>query len=144
MRAFFLLFVCFLVLPPQSHADTYSAEPDEELAKVRFIISQQIAAFQNEDGELAFSFASPMIRSQFGSPQNFMMTVKNHYGSIYATQSFKFGKHVAFDGHMMQEVEFVGADDGGVDVAIYRLIKFKKLGWRITGVELIKKPESEI
>jgi hypothetical protein len=117
---------------------------ENDLGDVRHVVSQQIAAFQNEDSELAFSFASPVIRTQFGSPQNFMRTVKTHYSSIYSTRSFTFGRHVAQDGHVMQEIEFVSAADNSIHLAVYKLIKFKKYGWRITGVELVPKPEKNI
>ena len=143
MRMFLGIVLGFLCFDLNAQ-EAENAVVDNDLGNVRYVINQQITAFQNEDSELAFSFASPMIRAQFGSPQNFMRTVKQHYNSIYSTKSFIFGGYVAQDGHVMQEIEFISATDNSIHLAVYKLIKFKKYGWRITGVELVAKPEKAI
>ena len=136
------LLFCLVGLTTASAAKAENS--DEALATIRDLISQQVAAFQNRDAEAAFALASPMVRSKFGSPQNFMMTVKTHFDYLYSTKSFSFGKHVEDDGFAFQEVEFVSAGDGSIHMILFKLIRFKDLGWRITAIQPVPIPDSKI
>ncbi len=141
-----LLVTLSLFLAVASHTATAAEENslNQDLSEVQNIISQQVLAFQAENGEMAFSFAAPMIRSQLGSPQNFMMMVKHHYNPIYSARSFSFQKRMEKDRSIFQEVEFVSDLDGGINTAIYKVTKLNKLGWRISGVQLVPNAASEI
>jgi hypothetical protein len=58
-------------------------------AAIRQVIQNQIAAFRRDDGAAAFSYASPSIRAQFGSPENFMHIVRNAYQPVYRPSSVR-------------------------------------------------------
>ena len=46
---------------------------------IRSVIEAQLAAFQADDGETAFGFASPTIQEMFGNPANFLAMVRTGY-----------------------------------------------------------------
>ncbi|WP_366657213.1 DUF4864 domain-containing protein [Fodinicurvata sp. EGI_FJ10296] len=69
-----LVLVCGLSLPAYAHAD--------EVA-IASVITGQIAAFQADDFDAAFEFASPMIKRQFGTPQRFGRMVQSGYPMVY-------------------------------------------------------------
>ena len=51
---------------------------------IRKVISQQLAALRAEDGDRAFSYASPGIQTQFGDAQTFMAMVRGAYSPLLA------------------------------------------------------------
>ena len=66
------------------------SQPDDRAA-IRNIIQQQIEAFQNNDVETAFSFASPNLQRGFGSAQNFGLMVQRGYPMVWRPRDFAFG-----------------------------------------------------
>ena len=48
----------------------------------RQVISDQIAAFQQDDFETAFTYASPMIKGIFGTPERFGQMVREGYPMV--------------------------------------------------------------
>ena len=48
-------------------------------ASIRSVIEQQLSAFQSDDGNRAFGFASPDIHRMFQTPDRFMDMVRTGY-----------------------------------------------------------------
>jgi hypothetical protein len=104
------------------------------------IISEQISAFNADDGARAFSYASPTLQRLFVSPDNFMDMVKRGYRPVYRQQSYRFAG-VMNDpaGRPAQRVIFVDPS-GRVWTAIYTFEQQPDGSWRISSCVLVEAP----
>ena len=115
----------------------------DDSTDIQKVISDQIAAFQRDDGAEAFSYASPGIRRMFGNADNFMRMVKQGYPSVYRPQSFEFQEVVEIEGRFVQDVLFVGPS-GEVEIGSYLMERQPDGTWRINGVVMRKAPDAVI
>jgi hypothetical protein len=58
--------------------------------EIRGVISDQITAFQANDFETAFGFASATIKRLFGTPENFGRMVREGYPMVYRPADVRF------------------------------------------------------
>ena len=98
------------------------------------VITSQIEAFQQNDLERAFSFASPNIKGMFGSPERFGVMVEQGYPMVWRPSDVQFGPLRSFDGRNVQIVFFTD-QLGKVFEASYEMIETDQ-GWQINGVTL--------
>jgi Domain of unknown function (DUF4864) len=129
----FLAFPMLLLLAlgaPARAADEALSEVDRQA--IRRVIEAQIAAFQADDGETAFGFASPSIQEMFGSPANFLAMVKDGYMPVYRPREMRFERLVTYQGAPVQPVLLVGPDLEVV-TAYYAMQKQTDGSWRING-----------
>jgi hypothetical protein len=125
-----------LVLAPLSAP---AQAPDE--AAIRGTIQGQLDAFKSDDFGTAFGFASPMIRSMFGTADRFGMMVRQGYPMVWRPA----------------EVEFLGLRDRGGQVwqmvlirdgnDVYHTLGYQMVpdgagGWRINGVQILREGEA--
>ena len=138
-RPLFLALAALVLLwgLPQQQA---AADDSTDIQKV---ISDQIAAFQRDDGAEAFSYASPNIRRMFGNADTFMRMVRQGYPSVYRPQSFEFQEVVEIEGRLVQDVLFVGPS-GEVEIGSYLMERQPDGTWRINGVVMRKAPDAVI
>ena len=68
----------------------------DDTHSMQAIILAQMEAFKRDDGAAAFAFASPGIRSMFGSAERFMHMVRSGYPQVYRPQSIEFRDVVEF------------------------------------------------
>lgn len=106
---------------------------------IRHVITQQLEAFQRDDGVEAFSYASPAIQAQFETPAAFMSMVRNAYEAVYRPRSTHFLDALVVDGRVAQPVRVVGPD-GDALVAHYLMERQPDGTWRISGCVLGKPP----
>ena len=66
------------------------AMPARANEAVRQVISNQIAAFKQDDFETAFSYASPTIRGIFGTSDNFGQMVRQGYPMVWRPAQVEF------------------------------------------------------
>ena len=102
---------------------------------IRGVIEGQVEAFRRDDGEAAFGFASPNIRSLFGTPETFMDVVRQGYRPVYRPQVFEFREIVTLHGMPTQKVHVVGPDGRPV-TAFYPMTQQPDGSWRIEGCYL--------
>lgn len=102
---------------------------------IRFVIEQQLKAFQQDDADKAFSFASPGIQAQFGSPQNFMAMVQSAYRAVYRPRSVMFAEIEAIENSPAQKVMLMDSD-GELYTAVYVMEQVDRQ-WRIQGCFLV-------
>ena len=114
-----------------------------EQTAIRGVIEAQLEAFQRDDGQTAFSFASPTIKQIFGTPERFMSMVKSGYPAVYRPQATQFRKAYREGSTLVQEIRFVGPDGQPV-IALYSLIKAPEGQWLINGVVLLPSPEQAV
>ena len=88
-----------------------------------------------DDAEAAFGFASPGIRSLFGTSGTFMDMVRQGYRPVYRPQVFEFREIVTLHGTVTQKVHVVGPDGRPV-TAYYPMSRLPDGSWRIEGCYL--------
>jgi hypothetical protein len=117
------------MLGPHAHGSSSCSET--------LSIESQLLAFQRDDGERAFSFASPGIRRKFANTGIFMAMVRNGYPAVYRPREVEFRDLRAEAGRLLQEVLFVGPDGRPV-LAVYEMQQQPDGSWRIDGVTLAR------
>jgi hypothetical protein len=106
-----------------------------EKEDVRAAINGQFQAFLAEDVPRAFTYASPLIRSMFGSPQKFGEMVQRGYPMVWRPSVIKFlEQKETFQGRT-QDVQIYDAS-GGIHYLRYFLAQTSN-GWKISGVQLM-------
>jgi ketosteroid isomerase-like protein len=128
--SFALLLLTFSVKAQQMTAN--NADRDA----IRAVIQQQLQAFQKDDAEEAFTFASPEIRTKFGTAKNFFQAVKTSYAAVYRPRSVMFEKLVTVQGIPTQEVVLL-APNGDLVKALYLMEKQPDNTWKISGCFIV-------
>ncbi len=121
------------------------AQAEDNSKIVQGIIKQQIDAFRSDDGETAYSFAAPGIKSAFPDTQRFMEMVKNSYGPIYRPGNLTFGRNASEDdGRLMMQELLITDRKGDSWQTVYILARQDDGSYRITGVRLAPIQDSAI
>ncbi|MFO0994884.1 MAG: DUF4864 domain-containing protein [Hyphomicrobiales bacterium] len=107
------------------------------------IITDQIAAFNADDGLRAYSHAAPVIKQLFPSPDMFMSMVKQGYQPVYRQKSFNFGAVIDDLGRPAQEVTIVDVN-GQTWTAIYSFERQANGNWKISGCRLVRLPGADV
>jgi hypothetical protein len=141
-RLMIALFASILIgLPNLSRAQDVSAADKSEF---QHIISEQIAAFNADDGPRAYAQAAPMIKRLFPTPDVFMNMVRNGYAPVYRQKSFKFGEVTTeFHGQPTQRVTIVDVN-GKLWTALYSFEKQPDGSWKINGCTLVETPGADV
>ena len=129
-----LSFVIFILFSTPIYAG-----PKED---VQATISLQLEAFLKDDFDTAFTFASPSIRSRFGTPQNFGQMVQRGYPMVWRPQKFNFLEHRKDPAGRAQDIQIID-QSGNVHYLRYFLIDTKK-GWKISGVQFLDPSEYSV
>ncbi|EWY36476.1 hypothetical protein N825_26535 [Skermanella stibiiresistens SB22] len=103
------------------------------------VIQGQLDAFQRDDADAAFGYASPMIQGMFGSPATFIGMVRQGYPPVYRPRGVDFLDLAVVDGRLTQRVLLVGPDGAAV-VALYFMERQPDGAWRIDGCVLLEAP----
>lgn len=127
LRAAVLL--ALLAVPALVRADD-AAVSAADGAAIRQVIESQMSAFRKDDGEAAFAFATPELRAQFGTADNFMTMVRSGYAPVYRPREVEFGKIEIMNGSPVQHVLLVGPD-GKLAEALYVMQRQPDGTWRI-------------
>ena len=128
-----LLAVALLAAAGATATRAEIAEADRQV--FREIISNQIAAFQRDDGDTAYGLASPTIQGLFPGVERFMAMVRLGYQPVYRPRSVTFGAATETARGPEQRV-FVTGPDGRNWIAIYTLQQQPDGSWRINGCTL--------
>lgn len=138
MRIILSVLAVFMLIMAPARAE--SLGPGDEAA-FRSIIGSQIEAFRAEDGPKAYSYAAPMIRQIFPSPDLFMNMVRQGYQPVYRPRSVEFGEAgFSASGRPVQRVTVVGPD-GLTYEAIYTMERQPDGSWAISGCAIVRAPE---
>ena len=114
-----------------SLAHTQPAPTQADWAEIKRVIAAQREALLSDDGERAFSFAAPSIRSHFGDVSTFMRMVRQSYHALLDARYVEFLEGAVIAGGIVQPLRLV-LPDGTVMVAIYAVQRQADGGWRIT------------
>lgn len=122
------------------HAESFD---ESDIAALRKAIESQIEAFQGDDAEAAYEFASPKIKALFPTPEKFMAMVRQGYEPVYRAENYTFEDVSVVSGQIMQPVRIV--QDGAVPiVAIYVMEQQPDGAWKIGGCILLKESGQSI
>ena len=136
-RLFMILVTCLAVAgtaPPGA-----AQSPDG--AAIRDTIQSQLDAFLADDVGTAFGFASPSIRSMFGSPERFGTMVQQGYPMVWRPADVEFLDLRERGGRPMQMVLI--RDRAGVYHTLgYEMVPDGAGGWRINGVQVMRSGET--
>jgi hypothetical protein len=109
--------------------------PARDWTAIRKIIGDQLTALKAGDGTKAMSFATPAIREQFGTAENFLRMVRSGYSALLTARHTQFLEGAVIDGAVIQPLRLVLPDDT-VLVALYQMQKQPNGRWRIAGCVL--------
>jgi hypothetical protein len=138
MRLLLSLLACFMLLAMPVRAESLSTSDRQAFES---IISGQIDAFRAEDGPRAYSYAAPMIKQIFPTPEVFMEMVRKGYQPVYRPKSFEFGDaEFSASGRPIQKVTIVGPD-GLTYEAIYTMERQPDGSWQINGCAIVRAPD---
>ena len=136
-RFFFrVLFVaCLSGLLAGASQSAAAAPGPADLAAMRRVIEAQLQAIARDDGEAAFSFASPAIRERFGNARAFLAMVRREYAAVYRPSAVSFLDPRTEGGLTVYPVQLADRE-GRVWLALYSM---QRLGrdWRISGCVLL-------
>jgi len=107
--------------------------------QIQSTISQQIEAFETDDFEAAFGFASPTLRRLFQTPEHFQRMVTGGYPMVWRPAEVRFLELSDVDGTLWQKV-MITDQDGVVHILGYRMLE-TDMGWKINGVQLLPMPD---
>ena len=120
----------------ESRDPTDTSLSPQDSTVIQDTINQQLTAFQKDDAETAFSFASPEIQAQFQSADQFMNMVKAEYVPVYRPQSVTFDSLEIINGRPVQAVILMGPAGEWV-TAYYQMERQSDATWRIAGCFLV-------
>ncbi|MFY0635453.1 MAG: DUF4864 domain-containing protein [Vannielia sp.] len=129
---FIILSLTLLLAAPVAQAQEPSAIPD--------VIGQQLEAFEADDFARAFTFASPMIKGYFRTPENFGAMVQEGYPMVHRPGSVTFGTQRSEGGSIYQSVTIRDAE-GRYHALEYEMIPDGAGGWLIDGVSFVPAPD---
>ena len=123
-----LLGLLLLFALPGAAADLSATDT----AAIRAVVQAQLDAFQRDDHEAAFGYASPDIQDLFRTPEGFIAMVRQGYAPVYRPRQVLFRGVVTYRGQPAQEVYVVGPDGQAV-IATYPMERQPDGTWRIDG-----------
>jgi uncharacterized protein DUF4864 len=109
--------------------------PAAEWKAIKKVIGDQRAALIAGDAARAFAHATPGIRAQFGTPENFIAMVRAAYDVLISARYVEFLEGAVIDGVVIQPLRVI-APDNTVQVALYTMEKQKDGRWKIAGCVL--------
>jgi hypothetical protein len=115
----------------------------EDRAEIQRVISAQIAAFRNDDGDAALRFAAPGLQRKFGDGGRFLAIVREDYPAVFRPRSFHFGAVAPGAAGLAQRVDIIGPDGEAV-VATYDMEHEQNGDWRIAGCSVTKTDQIEL
>ena len=139
LKKLFILSFTLFILSGLSKADI---SIKDELTMTQDIIESQIQAFQNKNAELAYSYASPMIKLRFNNPQEFMSMVKSFYEPVYNPKQYYFIDSKYFEGSIYHQLQIISQSNMSY-LATYSLIKDEN-EWKISGCSVMPMMQESI
>lgn len=108
----------------------------------RDVISEQISAFQADDVDRAYQFASPFIQQKFGSPETFGRMVREGYPMVWRPSEVIFLEAREINGRLWQDVLLRDVAGRGW-IAEYELVELDGT-LKINGVRIREAPEQSV
>ena len=124
LKLYAVLTAALLALPVQAQE-----------APIQSTIQSQLDAFQSDDYARAFTFASPMIKGMFGTPDNFGTMVQQGYPMVARHGAVQMLELRTVAGNLWQRV-MITDTMGRTHLLDYQMIETTD-GWQINAVQLL-------
>ncbi len=111
-------------------------------AAIRAVISSQIEAFQVDDFDRAFTYASPTIQGIFGDAVNFGSMVRRGYPMVWRPAEVTYLSTDTIAGQLWQNV-MIRDQSGALHILEYQMISGES-GWKINAVRLRKDADGAV
>tara|TARA_B100001057_G_scaffold104176_1_gene101619 strand:- start:554 stop:988 length:435 start_codon:yes stop_codon:yes gene_type:complete len=108
---------------------------DNDKASIKIVVEEQLKAFANDDFEKAYSYAAPLIKKIFASPEIFKNMVTTQYQAVYRPKKIDFGDVKIVRGAPTINV-FLVDPDGNFVTATYLMQLQPDNNWLIAGCYL--------
>ncbi|HEX4842059.1 MAG TPA: DUF4864 domain-containing protein [Limnobacter sp.] len=113
------------------------ADTTQDQRDTRAVIEAQLAAFQANDSEKAFSFATPNIQTLFGDAATFMQMVKEGYDVVYRPAAVQFVRFETDGANALHVLQM--ADRNKTLWNVYYVLEKRPDGrWKISSCETEK------
>ena len=109
-----------------------------EEGPIRQTIQNQLDAFSQDDFATAFTYASPSIKSMFGTAENFGLMVRQGYPMVHRPADVQMLDLHEEGGRLWQRV-MITDQNGQRHVLDYQMIETAD-GWQINGVRILPSP----
>ena len=112
----------------------------QDAGELEGIITEQMSAFMADDFATAFTYASPMIQSMFGTSANFGAMVRKGYPMVWRPADIQFQEQRdgRRPGEIVQRLSVRGPD-GSYYICDYTMIE-TGAGGKINGVQVLPAP----
>lgn len=111
--------------------------PPDDVVLIQEAIRGQLHALSEDDADSAFELSSPSIRSQIGSPENFLRIIKEEYAPIYRHLVVIFSVPQALGEVIIQIVRLTDRESR-VWLVIYNMQRDMTGNWKIDGCQLLQ------
>lgn len=111
----------------------------EDRDRITGVIGAQIEAFRDDDITRAFGFASPRIRSLFGTPERFGQMVERGYPMVLRPNPVRYLELREVAGNLWQRV-LITDQDGRLHLLDYQVVGGGG-DWKINAVQILKVPQ---
>ena len=128
LKKLILIIITFLSISGLAKSETSF---EKEFTETQLIIESQIQAFLDENAELAYSYAAPLIKMKFTNPIEFMSMVKNYYEPVYNPKQFYFLDAKYYEGAIYHQLQVISQKNESF-LATYSLIQDEGQ-WKISG-----------
>ena len=136
-----LMLMLPLSVPAQVEAENPLLEADR--AAIHDVIAAQLVALQHDDSAQAFSYATPLIQQQFGTPEQFLEMVMVVYPSVYRPRDVQFRDLDATENGPVQTVFFIGPNGDPV-LGLFIMRQQPDGSWKVNGCVLTAAPDISI
>jgi len=131
-RVWMLWLACLVAAAVQAAPPGAGTLPAREWKAITQVIAQQRSALLAGDGGKAMAFATPALREQFRTPENFMRMVRSGYAPLLEARATTFLEGAVIEGTVVQPLRLI-LPDNTVLVAIYQMEKQPDGRWKIAG-----------
>ncbi len=105
---------------------------------IQGIIGNQFEAFKADDFDMAFSYASPVIKNIFQTPERFGEMVKRGYPMVWRPAEVRYTELRDIAGRTYQKVLIVD-QNGALHLLEYEMVEVDGI-WQINGVQFLQEP----
>ena len=134
---FAIVTACGLAWPALATAPADADPALDPALPIRQAIELQLAAFNADDRDMAFSLTAPSIQRLFGNAEKFGDMVGKQYAQIRRSTGAAFLELRRMEVRFVQRVRIMG-DDGRIVHANYVMVRLNDGAWRIGSVFLDK------
>ena len=110
-----------------------------ESKAIETTIRAQITAFQADDFERAFTYASPTIQQIFREPDVLGSMVRQGYPMVYGPSEIAFLELAKVEGYFWQKLQ-ISDSQGRYHIMAYQMVQLDGV-WRINGVQILPSQE---